>query len=199
MQPENFWGEIAPCEHLVQIYEEDDVFLDTLQGFVVGGLQAGDGVIVIATAPHLLALDERLALSGCDLDGARLSDQYIALDAERMLERFMVNNWPDDARFEQTILQLLERARGPGRRVRAFGEMVAILWASGHAGATVRLEHLWREVCHQHSLPLFCAYPKSGFTQNAELSVREICQAHSCVIDGRKPGKPFAEKVVPLR
>ena len=29
---EVFWGEIAPCEHLVQIYEESGVFLDSLEG-----------------------------------------------------------------------------------------------------------------------------------------------------------------------
>jgi len=29
-----FWGEIAPSDHLVQIYENDDVILDSLQGFV---------------------------------------------------------------------------------------------------------------------------------------------------------------------
>jgi hypothetical protein len=25
-----FWGEIAPCDHLVQIYEEEGAFLDAL-------------------------------------------------------------------------------------------------------------------------------------------------------------------------
>ena len=39
---EVFWGEISPCEHLVQFYEEDGVFLDTLEGFVGGGLRAGE-------------------------------------------------------------------------------------------------------------------------------------------------------------
>ena len=29
---------------------------------------------------------------------------------------------------------------------------------------------------------LFCAYAKSGFTQNAEESIREICDAHSRVL-----------------
>jgi len=40
---EVFWGEIAPCEHLVQIYDNDGAFLDSLEGFVAGGLRAGDG------------------------------------------------------------------------------------------------------------------------------------------------------------
>lgn len=186
MQPEIFWGEIAPCEHLVQIYEEDALFLDTLSGFVLEGLRSGDGVIVIATSAHLLALEDVLASSGFEVEAARRSDQYTALDAEKCLERFMVNNWPDDMRFERTVEDLLTRARGPGRRVRAFGEMVAIMWSKGYTGATVRLEHLWHQLCHRHGFSLFCAYPKSGFTQDAELSIREICQTHSRVVDGAR-------------
>ena len=35
---EVFWGEIPPCDHLIQIYNDDAVFLDTLEGFAAGGL-----------------------------------------------------------------------------------------------------------------------------------------------------------------
>jgi hypothetical protein len=177
-----FWGEIAPCEHLVQIYEEDEVFLDSVEGFIAGGLRAGDGVVVIATDTHLQALEERLAGQGIDLDPARASDQFIALNAEKLLGRFMVNGWPDEELFEATITELLARAQAGGRRVRAFGEMVAVLWARGQNSATLRLEHLWHKLCRSKAFSWFCAYPKSGFTRNAESSIREICAAHSRLI-----------------
>jgi hypothetical protein len=35
-----FWGEISPCEHIAQFYDTDAVFLDTLAGFIGGGLIA---------------------------------------------------------------------------------------------------------------------------------------------------------------
>jgi len=38
-----FWGEIAPCDHLVQIYHNDTIFLNTLEGFATCGLLAGGG------------------------------------------------------------------------------------------------------------------------------------------------------------
>ena len=69
-------------------------------------------------------------------------------------------------------------------RVRAFGEMVAILWKRGHAGATVRLEHLWHEFCQTKAFCLFCAYPRAYFMQSAEESIAEICLAHSRVVPG---------------
>ena len=180
-----FWGEISPCEHFVQIYKDDTVFLDTLEGFVAGGLRSGDAVILIATAEHLRALEQRLLTQDIDIAAARERDQYIALNADETLNRFMAGAWPDDERFKTVVSDLLARARGPeGRRVRAFGEMVALLWSRGNEGATVRLEHLWHGLCRAEAFTLFCAYPRVGFTQDAAASISELCAAHSRVIDG---------------
>jgi len=95
-----------------------------------------------------------------------------------------IRGWPDDVLFEQVVTDLLQRAGKDGRRVRAFGEMVALLWKDGHTGATVRLEHLWHRMCHERGFSLFCAYPRIGFTQDADLSIKEICAAHSKVVQG---------------
>jgi hypothetical protein len=181
---EIFWGEISPCEHLVQIYQDDGVFLDTLEGFVAGGLRTGDGVVVIATPEHLLALEARLQRAGFDPERAALEDQYIALPAKQTLAKFMIRGWPDDILFDGVVTDLLKRAGKGGRRVRAFGEMVALLWNEGHTGATVRLEHLWHRMCHERGFSLFCAYPRVGVTQDADLSMKEICAAHSKVVHG---------------
>jgi hypothetical protein len=182
-EPGVFWGEIGPCEHLVQIWEDDQAFLDTLEGFVAGGLARDEGVIVIATAEHLTRLDQRLTARGFDLAGKRADGQYVDRDAAATLEMFMDNGWPDAVRFEFCVLDLVERAAKGGRRVRAFGEMVAILWGRGDQAATVRLERLWHELCHRAAFTLLCAYPRAGFTQDAETSIKEICDAHSRVLN----------------
>jgi MEDS: MEthanogen/methylotroph, DcmR Sensory domain len=175
-----FWGEIAPCDHIVQIYEEDEAFLNSLEAFVVAGLRAKEAVVLIATPQHHAGLERRLWAQHFDLiAGARSRDQYITFDADDTLSRFMVNDWPDEQLFKDQISSVLDRARSNGTRVRAFGEMVALLWARGLSGATVRLEHLWNHFCQKEGLPLFCAYPKSGFTKDTETSMREICAAHT--------------------
>src|SRR5687768_141840 len=107
--PEVFWGELAPCDHLVQMYEDDDVFLDSLEGFVSGGLRAGDATVIIATAAHLANLEERLQARGFQLDVATARDQYIALDAEETLAKFLVNGWPDDEKFHAVVDEILLR------------------------------------------------------------------------------------------
>jgi hypothetical protein len=181
-QLSDFWGEMAPCDHFMQVYADDDVLLTSLERFAAGGLRAGDGVVVIATPAHRSLLEGRLLAQGLDLAAARLSEQYVDLDAEETLATFMTAGWPDDERFGKAVSGILARARLAHRRVRAFGEMVAVLWANGHAGATVRLEYLWKRFCDRDGLSLFCAYPKSGFTEDARVSMEEICAVHSKVI-----------------
>lgn len=180
-----FWGEIAPCDHVLQIYENDGVFLDALSGFVGGAINANEACIVIATDNHLKALEIRLENYGVHIETLVSEERYIPLNAEEILSRFMINGWPDEKLFTQTISGILKKARGKTQRgIRAFGEMVALLWAQGNNGATVQLEHLWNEFCSREAFCLFCAYPKVGFTEDIADSINHICCAHSKMIGG---------------
>jgi hypothetical protein len=179
---EVFWGEMSPCEHFVQMYDEDSTLLDALEGFIAGALRTDESAIVIATPAHLASLNHRLRAQDLDLEALMAQDRYITADAEHTLRLFMRNGWPDDKHFMEVVHRLLGRAKVNGRRIRAFGEMVALLWAQGHTAATVHLEHLWHGLCEENAFSLFCAYPKSGFTKDASESMQEICDAHSKVV-----------------
>jgi hypothetical protein len=194
-----FWGEIAPCEHVVQIYENDEVFLDLLFDYVREGLNAGDSVVVIATALHLKLLNDRLRNDKVIDRGLKGGNRYIPLDADETLAKFMVNGWPDENLFNKVVSDVILKAKANGQQVRAFGEMVALLWAQGHVGATVRLEHLWNKFCENEAFCLFCAYPQSGFMQDAAESVMHICGAHSKMVASRGKGQTeiFYKNVVP--
>ena len=176
-----FWAEMSACEHFVQIYETDSAFMDTLAGFIGGALRDGEVAIVIATGAHRNELDLRLLDMGIAVSAAKDKDQFISIDAEETLAKFMVNGWPDEQKFASVIREILDRAGGNERRIRAFGEMVALMWAKGYCAATVRLEHLWQQLCESESFMLFCAYPKSGFTENPADSIARVCAQHSKV------------------
>jgi hypothetical protein len=133
---------------------------------------------------HFLAAEH-----GLDIDALTSNDQYIPLDADETLAKFMINGWPDQKLFTALVTKVIERARKNDRKVRAFGEMVAILWAKGFNGATVRLEHLWNKFCETETFCLFCAYPKAGFTQSASDSLLHICGAHTKMITGNGKSK----------
>jgi hypothetical protein len=158
--------------------------LDTLEGFAGCGFLSGDSVVIIATADHITELNKRLMKHGFDLDSLMALDQYTPLEANVTLSQFMVNDWPDEVLFNRLISKIISRAKQEDRKVRAFGEMVALLWEKGLHGATVQLEHLWNQLHSKELFTLYCAYPKSGFTQDANHSIDEICNQHSKVIDG---------------
>ena len=180
-----FWGEIAPNQHSVQIYETDKYFFDTLEGFVGCGFLSGDSVVIIATSSHIALLNERLRKQGFDLEAMKATDQYITIDANEVLSKFLVNDWPDEKLFNELVTQIISRAKKNDRKVRAFGEMVALLWEQGLNGATVHLENLWHELHRKESFTIYCAYPKSGFTQDVNHSIDTICKTHSKIIDGQ--------------
>jgi hypothetical protein len=191
-QTQIFWGEIAPCDHVVQLYENDENFLDVLAGFTGSGINTGDCVIVIATTNHLKGLEERLTSLGVHVDMLIADNHYIPLNAEDCLARFMVDGWPDEALFMEFVSGIISKARQSSRKSRAFGEMVAIMWAKGYNGATVQLEHLWNKFAEKESFSLFCAYPRAGFTQGMQDSLLNICCSHSKMISVSRK-KPMTE------
>jgi hypothetical protein len=188
--PQAFWAQLKPSEHVVQIYENEPVFQETLKDFVLNGIQAGACVILIASTEHLVALDDRLISEGFDVDTLRFWDQYIPIKAEECLASFMVNGLPDETLFQEKISTLIGRAKVNGRAVRAFGEMVALLWAEGNKEGTMKLESLWNSYMSGESFSLFCAYPWDIFEGKTGHSIHQICEAHTKVIDGwERPSK----------
>lgn len=177
------WRKMGESEHVVQFYEHDAFLLDTLSGFIGAGLRAGEGCLVVATKPHRESLEDRLTAYGLDLTLARTQHQYLALDAAETLAAFMVDGTPDQQRFTAVVGSLVARLAERHRRVRIFGEMVALLWAEGNGAAATRLEELWNALRKTHPFSLFCAYPMRGFRGVAHADAfAEICMQHSQVI-----------------
>jgi hypothetical protein len=179
-----FWQEEAADAHVVQLYENEEEFLELLESFVTGGIATGDAVVIIATSAHLNSLEQKLKLAGLDLDALKAENQYLPLIAEEVLARIMINDWPNYSLFMETITRVFRRVSNGKRHVRAFGEMVAVLWAQGNSGATIMLEQLWNMYCEKEPFSLFCAYPKSAFPDNSDVSLRNICKTHSKIISG---------------
>lgn len=173
----------AASGHFVQFYDADAFLLDSLAEFVGTALREGEAAIVIATEPHRRGLDERLQAAGLDPTGARGRGQYLPLDAAATLSRFIVDGAPERERFMAVIGDVLETAAAGGRRVRAFGEMVALLALEGNQPAAARLEELWNELQLRRPFMLFCAYPmeRLGGEAMAEL-LATVCQTHTYVI-----------------
>jgi hypothetical protein len=173
--------------HTVQFFGEETFLLNELSRFVGTALVAGDGAVVIATKAHRDGLVQRLQSRGFDAAKAIEQDRFIPMDAADTLAKIMRDGWPDAALCDEVLGGALElalaAAGGTDRRVSAFGEMVALLWAQGKAEAAVRLEQLWNNLAQKYPLSLRCAYPMSGFDreEHSDLFLK-ICAEHSHVI-----------------
>jgi PAS domain S-box-containing protein len=178
---------VVPCAddgHVVQFYEDEGFLVGQMARFIGGGLGAGDRAVVIATEPHRVALDRQLAARGLDVHAARRTGTYVALDAAATLSRFMVGDTPDPVRFTDVIGGVLSRASLGGHRpVRAFGEMVSLLWTDGRRDAAIRLEQLWNAIATEHPFSLLCAYPMPAFGDDAAGPLlARICGEHTQVV-----------------
>jgi signal transduction histidine kinase len=183
------WRAMSDTDHFVQFYEADGFLLNSLSGFIGSAINAGEGAIVVATEAHRNDLEKLLHASGVDIAAAKTRGRYVSLDAADTLAQFMVNGAPHPDRFHSVMTGVIASVTDGRSRIKAFGEMVALLWDEGKYDAAIQLEQLWNELQKSHSFSLFCAYPISGFggEQFVEPALN-VCSAHSRVI----PAESFA-------
>ena len=148
--------------HLVQFYNRDEELAERVAGYVAGAVDGGSAAVVIATPGHRQALTARLARAGVDLAEAARRGLYRALDARDTLDALMPDGELDPDRFEQVIGTVIKAVGQGGRPVRAYGEMVFLLWDDGLVNAAVQLEEMWNQLARRHSFSLLCSYPAAS-------------------------------------
>lgn len=178
--------------HFVQMYESDEVALAHNVGlYVWEGLRRGDGVLVIATPEHWDLFSRRLACLGADLQQLLKSEQLVLFDAENTLARFMVGGQPDWNLFEGVVAAAMRQVRPlhGGAGLRAYGEMVGILWRARQFAAAIRLEQLWNKVLEHSSFSLYCAYSIDIFGQEFQIGALDgILCTHSHLVPAQSNG-----------
>jgi MEDS: MEthanogen/methylotroph, DcmR Sensory domain len=161
------WAELLsgaePGEHVVQLYGDDDGLLNRNVGrYLAEGLRREDGIVVIATPEHIHAIAKHLVEEGSKgaFDAARAAGRLVMLDAECTLARLLLDGRPDAIRFRSVVGGVIGgvRARSATGSVRAFGEMVSLLWDAGRRDDAARLEGLWNGFLAESCCSLFCAY-----------------------------------------
>jgi MEDS: MEthanogen/methylotroph, DcmR Sensory domain len=173
---------MGDTDHFVQFYENEDYLLHSVSGFIGSALVRGDAAVMVAKRARRDAIDCALSDLGLDCDQLIAEGRFISLDAAQTLESLLVGGMPDEQRFHEVVGGMLSRLEKPGRRIRAFGEMVALLVESGNRQAAVRLEELWNDIAEKHRFALFCAYPVGADLDSVSLGA--ICRGHAGIIPG---------------
>jgi anti-sigma regulatory factor (Ser/Thr protein kinase) len=174
---------VEPCDHIVNCYDNDDDVIRDVARFVASGLRASQRAVVVATPVHRHAILAALRDHGINGGAAQRSGDVVFLDAAETLAAFMTDSGPDRGRFMQVVGDVIERAGRGGRGVRAFGEMVALLWKAGDVAGAIELESLWNDLARHFQFSLYCAYPLSLLEANGDLdAINQVCRHHSGVL-----------------
>ena len=180
--------------HTVKFYRDEPSLFATVAGFLGQGLVDGQPALLIATAAHRVGILRELSARLIDVDRAMRTRELIVLDASDTLDLFMRGEAIDATAFESVMGAVLDGAVR-GRTlvvVRAFGEMVDVLWKQGRHDAAIRLEILWNALATRYNFALLCGYSMGHFFTQTGL-FEEVCRQHSHVMppDAKVGARPI--------
>lgn len=172
-----------PGDHLVQVYREEAFLVETVAAYAGAGLRRGEGVILIATPGHRAAFARKLEGEGLPIARMERRGQLALLDAEQTLARFMHGDLPEWQSFHALMGGLIAKMRLEFPTVRAYGEMVDVLWQRGERDAALRLEEFWNDLARLQTFSLLCAYFMDHLDPAAYTGPLEcVCKVHSHLI-----------------
>jgi anti-sigma regulatory factor (Ser/Thr protein kinase) len=174
---------VGASDHVVRFYELESELSETAGRYLIDGARAGEVAIVVATQAHRRAFEAELAAAVIDPAESRRAGTLVWLDAAATMARFITGGRIDRDAFDRVIGAVVRQARESGRPVRAFGEMVSLLWDAGHVLTAIELEELWNELRRDLPFSLLCAYHSESVSgsEHAE-SLSQICHLHSSVL-----------------
>src|SRR5947199_37552 len=109
-------GDEGSCQHYVQFYESDAFLEARVAEFIAAAFKADESGVLIATPEHRAAVEEQLAEKGFPIAQLTKTGRYFPIDAQQMLSRFMLADFPDEEIFQREIGSLLEKASNGRRR-----------------------------------------------------------------------------------
>lgn len=179
------WPELvkhpAERDHVVHLYQDRAFLIEAVAEFVGSGLSLGEAALVLARPEHRKALLAALGARGLYPNRAlRL------LDARETLEAVMRDGSPQWSAFEATCGTAIAELRLQYPGVRAYGELVDLLWQEGRRSAALQLEDYWNDLARIRPFTLLCAYgidPLDGAAYASGFAA--VCKAHSHLIPAR--------------
>lgn len=175
-------------EHAVHFYSHDIELAQALGSYLVGGIEEGAVALAIVTESHRRMLEAELVAAGLDPEECRGNGSLILLDAAATMSQFVDRGGVDPTGFRRVVGGAVRRAMNSGRPVRAFGEMVALLWDAGDVPGAIELEKAWNELARELRFALICGY-RSESVQGGGMAqaLAEICDLHSTVLSPPHP------------
>jgi hypothetical protein len=172
---------VEPHDHLVQFYDKDEQLLVTKVGhYLFEGWRAGEALLVVGGPQRNSEIAEQFSALGIDAAAAVKSGRLVFFDAAEMVARLTVAGPPEWSRFDALVGSAVRDLKARHGALRAYGEMVGILWRHGQHAAAARLEEFWNRLMRDTAISLFCAYPIDVFGREFDMAGMEaILCAHT--------------------
>ncbi len=171
--------------HAVQFYKDERSLASTVAGFLADGINEGEPAIVVATPAHTSSILRELKVRSVKTHDLRRTGELQLFDARKMLAAFMVNGMPDPLLFRSNVGDVIERICGNRQPcpIRAYGEMVDLLWQEGNENGAIRLEILWNQLASTYEFSLLCGYAVGHFyKETRESRIEEVRDQHTHVV-----------------
>jgi hypothetical protein len=177
--------------HAVQFYGNEEHLFSRVAGFLAEGLIEGHPAVVIATGDHQPGITRHLEARLIHVERARRNGDLLFLDAHEMLDLFTHDGIADPEAFDLNIGRFVEQTlQGrPGSAMRAYGEMVDVLWKQGLTETAIRLEMMWNALAARFGFSLMCGYSMEQFCKRTP-ELHEVCNQHTHVF-GPEQTHPF--------
>jgi hypothetical protein len=127
----------------VQLCRDERLLIGLVTAFINAAFELYDTVVVIVTQKHRKDLYKTLTIEKL------ANEKLMLLDAEGLLSEFMVEDWPNESRFMETMETILRPSCVTGK-VRVINELAGVLCAEGKASAAIRVEELWKILVTRH-------------------------------------------------
>jgi KaiC/GvpD/RAD55 family RecA-like ATPase len=169
--------------HAVQVYAHLDELAESVAAYLATGFAAGEPAVVIATREHQGTFNRFLAGAGWDAGVLVEAGLLLTFEADETLASLFEEGELSAAAFERVVGGVIDRMaeRFPGRRIRAFGEMVDLLTARGQPDTAAALEELWNALAKTRHFSLLCGYCLDVFDRDAQQMLPAVCSAHTHV------------------
>ena len=152
-------------DHIVQLYQDREFLNRAVCRYAHAGLANGESIILFVTPAHWSAFRPRLEAEGVDVRAAQERGQLTVFDADELLARFMRGAMPDPSTFADVVGDIIGQAHAGGsyQKVRAWGEMVNVLWERGDVAASMNLEDLFDQLNKIVRIVMFCSFLMDNF------------------------------------
>ncbi|HEV3152720.1 MAG TPA: MEDS domain-containing protein [Candidatus Baltobacteraceae bacterium] len=148
--------------HLAQFYGHDErPLIAGVARYLSEPVTGGGALLAVISDDRRFALYRDLEENGVAPALLIRTGRFRVLETRQTLAHLYEKGRLNYGRFDATVGNLVREmfAAARGRKLHAYGDMVADLWERGERAQAIELERFWNRLQAEIPFDLYCAYP----------------------------------------